>query len=249
MVPLPFEDMPFTGATTVALGGLLIACYAFGRSIAFRRAYTAELESRAARLEQAREADVRAVVAEERTRIARELHDVVAHHVSVMTVQAAAARRTLSRDPERAAEALAAIETIGRGALDEMRRIISVLRDFDETGAGALAPQPGLDDIEELVEHLRGAGLDVTLTVTGERRELSPGIGLTVYRLVQEALTNTIKHGGPATATSRSPTRGRRGDLRRRLRARSIGRIGSCRWPTPRARVAGHAGARRAVRR
>ncbi|MDP9416614.1 MAG: histidine kinase [Actinomycetota bacterium] len=183
LVPLPFEDMPFSGATTVALGGLLVACYAFGRSIAFRRAYTAELESRATRLEQARDADLRAVVAEERTRIARELHDVVAHHVSVMTVQASAARRTLARDPVRTAEALAAIESTGRSALEEMRQIVGVLRaSGEDEGAGELAPQPGVDDLADLVEHVRDAGLDVALVSEGMPRPLPQGVGLSVYR-------------------------------------------------------------------
>jgi signal transduction histidine kinase len=190
-------------ASYVSNLALLTAAWAFGRSIAFRRAYTAQLEERASRLEAEREADLRAVVAEERARIARELHDVVAHHVSVMTVQAAAAQRTLARDVARAQGAMAAVEATGRDALMEMRRMVGVLRGDEspdlQTGS-ALSPQPSIADIPALVDDLRRAGLDVEADLEEPPHPLGAGVDLTVYRIVQEALTNTLKHAGPTRA-------------------------------------------------
>lgn len=198
---IPFIDEDVTLVDVVAVFGAILAAYAFGRSIGFRRAYTAELELRARRLEEARVSDVRAVAAEERTRIARELHDVVAHHVSVMTVQASAARRTLTRNPEAAGAAMEAVEDTGRAALVEMRRIVGVLRaDGEHPDSQGLMPQPGVADLAGLVEQVRDAGLRVDMVVSGEPRPLAPGLDLVVYRVVQEALTNTLKHAGPAGA-------------------------------------------------
>jgi signal transduction histidine kinase len=199
LTALPFVDEPVRAADITAIVAVVLAAYAFGRSIGFRRAYTAELELRADRLERAREADLRAVVAEERSRIARELHDVVAHAVSVMTVQAAAAQRTLDRSPQRAREAMAAVEDTGRLALADMRRIVGVLRS-DAHEPGELAPQPGVADLDDLVGQVCTAGLACELKVVGTPRPLPSGIDLTVYRLVQEALTNTRKHAGPTRA-------------------------------------------------
>ncbi|GAA3204004.1 sensor histidine kinase [Actinocorallia longicatena] len=170
-----------------------------GRSLRLRRSYLAELEDRAARLEKARFADARAARVEERSRIARELHDVVAHHVSVMTVQAGAARRIMAKDPESAREAIETIEQVGRTALSEMRRIVGVLRtdrDVEQPGA-ELAPQPGMEDLAGLIEQIRETGLAVQLDVDGDPRKLSTGVDLAAYRLIQEALTNSLKHAGP----------------------------------------------------
>ncbi|GII61254.1 two-component sensor histidine kinase [Sphaerisporangium krabiense] len=167
-----------------------------GRSVRLRRAYLAELVDRAERLERAREADTRAARAEERSRIARELHDVVAHHVSVMTVQAAAARKVLETRPEAARDALVAIEEMGRTAMREMRGIVGVLRTDGESGE--LAPQPGMVDLPGLVDQMREAGLRAQLWIEGERPVIPPGIDLAAYRLVQEALTNSLRHAGPA---------------------------------------------------
>ncbi|HZB28830.1 MAG TPA: sensor histidine kinase [Streptosporangiaceae bacterium] len=178
---------------------LLIGVWWLGRGLRLRRAYLAELEDRAQRLERVREGDARTARVEERARIARELHDVVAHHVSVMTVQAGAARRILDRDPDSAREAMSTIEGLGRTALSEMRRIVGVLRterDPEHTGR-ELAPQPGLHDVGGLIDRVRETGLMVQLWIEGEPRTLSPGVDLAVYRLVQEALTNTLKHAGP----------------------------------------------------
>ncbi|MFI0408547.1 sensor histidine kinase [Actinomadura sp. 3N508] len=178
---------------------LLIGVWVLGRNLRLRRAYFAELEDRAARLERARGTDARAARIEERSRIARELHDVVAHHVSVMTVQAGAARRIIDRDPGSAREAMSTIEEVGRTALSEMRRIVGVLRtDRDPERAGReLAPQPGLGDLGELLDHVRETGLSVQLWIEGEARPPSPGVDVAAFRLIQEALTNTLKHAGP----------------------------------------------------
>jgi signal transduction histidine kinase len=164
-----------------------------------RRIRAAEAEALAASEAREREDRARLAVAEERTRIARELHDVVAHHVTVMVVQAGAARRSLDSSPEDAREALAAVESVGRTTLEEMRRILGVLRagPDDET----LQPQPGIDRLPALLDQTREAGLPVALTVEGAPRTLPPGIDLTAYRIVQEALTNTLKHAGRASAT------------------------------------------------
>lgn len=176
---------------------LFVGVWCVGRSLRLRRAYLDELEARARRLERAREADSRAARAEERSRIARELHDVVAHHVSVMTVQAGAARRILQRDPEAVLDALTTIEQMGRTALGEMRRLVGVLRTEAEPVRSELSPQPGVHDVSGLVEQLRETGMQVRLWIEGESRALSPGVDLAAFRLVQEALTNTLKHAGP----------------------------------------------------
>ena len=147
---------------------------------------------RALRAEREREVRARAAVAEERARIARELHDVVGHSVSVMTVQASGVRRLLRPEQEREREALLIVERTGREALAEMRRMVGVLRRPEE--APALAPQPSLEHLDRLVEQARDAGLPVELRVQGEAVELPPGVDLTAYRLVQEGLTNAIKH-------------------------------------------------------
>ncbi|WP_336208772.1 sensor histidine kinase [Nonomuraea sp. LPB2021202275-12-8] len=172
---------------------VLVAVWGAGRSLRLRRAYLAELKDRAARLERARAADTRAARAEERSRIARELHDVVAHHVSVMTVQAAAARKVLASDPELAREALSAIESTGRTAMAEMRDIVGVLR---ADARAELGPQPGMRDLPALVEQMREAGLVTSLSAEGTPRPIPAGVDLAAYRLVQEGLTNTLRHAG-----------------------------------------------------
>ena len=187
----------------IGLTSLVTGTFVLGRSLGLGRAYTAQLEQRAADLARSREAELRGVVADERARIARELHDVVAHHVSVMTVQAAAARRQLDLDPERSAEAMAAVETTGRTALAEMRRIVGVLRDPDEAEPAEhpeRSPQPGLAELAALIAQIGEAGLPVLLRVIGEPRPLSAGLDLAAYRIVQEALTNSLRHAGPTTA-------------------------------------------------
>ncbi|MBE1536216.1 sensor histidine kinase [Actinomadura algeriensis] len=195
LVMLPVSTSPMVFLTDCAL---VIGVWMLGRNLRLRRAYFAELESRAARLERARGTDARAARIEERSRIARELHDVVAHHVSVMTVQAGAARRIIDRDAGSARDAMSTIEEVGRTALSEMRRIVGVLRterDMERAG-GELAPQPGLGDLGELLDHVRETGLSVQLWIEGEARTPSPGVDVAAFRLIQEALTNTLKHAG-----------------------------------------------------
>jgi signal transduction histidine kinase len=138
------------------------------------------------------EAQARAAVAEERARIARELHDVVTHHVNLVVLQAMAASGMLDRDPERVREPLQVIERSGREALTEMRRLLGVLR--DEDAERPLTPQPGVEDVDALVGSARDAGLSVGLAVSGTPRRLPAGLALTVYRIVQEALTNAARH-------------------------------------------------------
>ena len=151
-----------------------------------------EAKERANRAEREREERARVAVAEERARIARELHDVVGHSVSVMTVQASGVRRLLRPDQDREREALLVVERTGREALAEMRRMVGVLRRPEE--APALAPQPSLDHLDRLVDQAREAGLPVELLVQGEASQLPAGVDLTAYRLVQEGLTNVVKH-------------------------------------------------------
>jgi signal transduction histidine kinase len=165
-----------------------------GLALGHKLAAAAEAEERAARLEREREERARAAVEEERARIARELHDVVGHSVSVMTVQAGAVRRLLRPEQEREREALLVVEHTGREALAEMRRMVGVLRHPEE--APALAPQPGLEQLARLVAQAREAGLPVELRVEGEPAPLPPGVDLAAYRAVQEGLTNARKHAG-----------------------------------------------------
>ena len=166
--------------------------WATGLGLGFKFREADEAKERAERAERAREEEARRAVAEERARVARELHDIVGHSVSVMTVQAAGARRLLDPDQEREREALLLVEQTGREALAEMRRLVGVLRRPEE--APALAPQPSLEHLDKLVEQARESGLPVQLRVEGEPVELPAGLDLTAYRLVQEGLTNAVKH-------------------------------------------------------
>ncbi|NUR91749.1 MAG: sensor histidine kinase, partial [Nonomuraea sp.] len=187
-------DSPDSPSKRLVVMLLAVAVWGAGRTIRLRRAYLEELKDRAARLERAHAADTRAARAEERSRIARELHDVVAHHVSVMTVQAAAARKVLSADPDLAREALSAIENTGRQAMTEMRNIVGVLR----AGSPAeLGPQPGIGDLPLLVEQMKEAGLPTSLAVEGAPSPVPAGVDLAAYRLIQEGLTNSLRHAGP----------------------------------------------------
>jgi signal transduction histidine kinase len=182
---------------------VFLTAWVLGDRMRTRRAYTTALEERAQRLEQERQAQAKAAVRDERTRIARELHDVVAHNVSVIVVQATAAGRVLDSDdadPAGVREALGTIEATGRAALAELRTVLGVLR-TDDQDDHARTPQPGLAKLPELVQHTRQAGLPVELWIRGERRALPPGVDLSAYRIVQEALTNALKHARPTSAT------------------------------------------------
>jgi len=170
-----------------------VAAWLIGDYLRTRRAYVAQLEERAARLERERDQDRRLAADEERTRIARELHDVVAHDVSVIAIQAGAARAVQATRPEAAAQALGLIETTARETLIELNRLLGVLR----ANNGATAdrrPQPGISQLPGLVEELRAAGLEVDARVEGEARPLSPAVDLSAYRILQEATTNVLKH-------------------------------------------------------
>ena len=158
-------------------------------------------EERAAQLEQEQDDAARQAVIDERQRIARELHDIIAHSVSVMTVQAGAVRRRLTPDQDRERDSLVAVERTGREALAEMRRLVGLLR--EEDAVASYRPQPGMQALEALIANVRDAGLPVELEVEGTSRELSPGVDLAAYRVVQEALTNVLKHAGPARARVR----------------------------------------------
>ena len=191
---------PEWGVVDFAAGGLVfVTAWVLGDRARTRRAYTAALEDRARRLEREREAQSRAAVLDERNRMARELHDVVAHGVSVIVVQATAARRVLASDVDAAREALNSIEATGRTALSELRALLGALRSAGE--GGELRPQPGLAALPELVERTRETGLPVDLRVEGERPPLPPGVDLSSYRIVQEALTNVLKHAPGACTT------------------------------------------------
>jgi signal transduction histidine kinase len=195
-----------------ALSGLvqtelsILATWVLGTWARDRRRQIETAEMRAARLEQEREERDRRAVAEERERIARELHDVVTHHVSVIVIQAGAAERALDRRPADARAAIEAIDQTARQALADMRRMLGILGRATpgavpaEGGDRDLAPMPGLDRLGELIDHVRAAGMPVELSVAGERRPLDPGIELSAYRIVQEALTNALRHapGGRA---------------------------------------------------
>ena len=170
-----------------------------GRRIRIRGDYLRLLQERAVQLEREQAAEARRAVAEERTLIARELHDVVAHQVSLMTVQAGAAKTVVADDPRGALRAMEAVEKAGRQALDELRHLMGVLR--PEAEVDGLGPQPGLADVPRLVEHLREAGLEVSLTMDSFQTDLPVRVDLSAYRIVQEALTNVLKHAGANART------------------------------------------------
>jgi signal transduction histidine kinase len=200
IVAIKIHDSPALGfqqlvSRTVATGLALAA----GLYVYTRHAYVEGLKDRAARAERERELLASQAVAEERVRIARELHDVVAHNVSLMVVQAQAVGAVADDEGQRGA--LDQIAALGRQGLAEMHRMLDVLRPGEEEPEAELEPQPGVADVERLVEHARGAGLEVQLSVEGEARTLPPGVDLSAYRIVQEALTNVVRHAGDARAT------------------------------------------------
>ena len=197
-------------AVQAAMGPRVFADYFFaaligavtwgaGRMVRSRTRLAAELHEATARLAEAGEDEQRLAAVDERRRIAREMHDVVAHSISVMVVQAGGARRILTRDAGRAVEAATRIERTGREALGEMRHLLGMLSDGADRAA--LAPQPTLGEIGELVARARAAGLPAVLDVRGERQPLSAGLDLAAYRIVQEGLTNAMKHAPGAVTT------------------------------------------------
>ena len=168
-----------------------------GRVLQRRQAQSQDLAEHALRLESEREAEVAAALEGERARIARELHDVVGHCVSVMVVQAGVSEAMLDTSPERAREPLQLVQDTGRQAISELTRMLSLLRAPGRDPSDTLQPQPGAAQLPDLVERLAASGLTVQLTAVGDVRVLPPGVDLTVFRIAQEALTNALKHGGP----------------------------------------------------
>ena len=183
----------------VVLSALVVAAGALGVYMRTRRQHVAALQERADQLERERDQQARLATAAERARIAREMHDVVAHNLSVMIALADGARLTAAQDPSKAERAMGAVSSTGREALEEMRRLLGVLRD-DEQADALLAPQPGIAALDGLLEQVRGAGLATRLTRTGTPAPVGPGTQLALYRLVQEALTNTLKHARGASS-------------------------------------------------
>jgi signal transduction histidine kinase len=207
----PFRQ-PFTGVTSTVLAGLtVLLIHLIGSNIALRQVYLSAVEERAERLERERDAAGRAAAALERTRIARELHDVVAHHVSVMVVQAEGAGWAIDDQPEQARTAIATIARTGRSTLVELRRLLGVLRSdsmdgASMDGAGPIAPQPGLADLPALLTGFRGSGLIVELVEDDvpPSQNFPESLQLAAFRIVQEGLTNVLKHSG---ATARATVR------------------------------------------
>jgi signal transduction histidine kinase len=189
------------GPTDVGVPALIVSAWLLGSYVGSRRTYTAELEDKNRLLEQARVELAERAVAEERLRIARELHDVVAHTMSVVAVHAGTGRMVADEDPAAARQALGTIETTTRSALMEMRRMLGVLRGSDSEGPGTLVPAPGLGDLDALVADVVRSGVIVEVRVEGERTNVPAGVDLAAYRIVQEALTNVIKHAGRVRVT------------------------------------------------
>jgi signal transduction histidine kinase len=189
----------FQAPTVISNALLIAAAWLLGHFVGVRRLNVLQLEERTAELEQAREELARRAVVEERLRLARELHDVVAHAMSVIAVQSGVGAHVANTQPKEARRSLAAIEATSRAALEELRRLLEVLRQEDEP-QGDLAPVPGLADLDSLLAEVSKAGLAVKLQVNGTRPPVPAGVDLSAYRIVQEALTNVVKHAGPARA-------------------------------------------------
>jgi signal transduction histidine kinase len=195
----------------IFLSGLIAAALGLGLYTGTRRAYLAELRDRADRLERERDQQAALAVAAERTRIAREMHDIVAHHLTVMITLSEAAIAASASSPERANDVMRSVADTGRRALADTRRLLGVLRQrpsqdpgqgLTQDPGGSLQPVPDLTQLDTLIEQVRSAGLDTTLEIHGQAPDVPAGVQLTVYRLVQEALTNTLKHGGPGARAS-----------------------------------------------
>ncbi|MCM3662463.1 histidine kinase [Georgenia satyanarayanai] len=198
-----FEDLVFIAIIGALLGVVCLFVWAMGLVRRSRLAHTETLAERAARLEIERDQQAQIATAAERSRIAREMHDIVAHSLSVVIAQADGGRYAAAADPEAATRALTTISETGRAALADMRKILGVLRaPGTDAEPETTTPQPIDADLDALVDQVRSSGLDVSLVRVGQARSLPPGLGLTVYRICQEALTNVLKHGGPSASAT-----------------------------------------------
>jgi len=188
----------------LSLGAIVFGIWAFGERRRTRGLYVQQLEERAAQLERDRDREAKLAVSNERTRIAREIHDVVAHGLSIMIVQADGGLYAADASPEQAKKALATIGDTGRASLTEMRKMLGLLKQDaqPELDPNQPRPQPGVSSLPELIDNVRQTGLSVDYQVTGTPRDLPALLGLTAYRIVQEGLTNTLKHAGPGAQTS-----------------------------------------------
>jgi signal transduction histidine kinase len=187
-------------AAVIAGPAVVLMGWFAGENVRARRAYAQGVAERTAEREREREERVRQAATDERVRIARELHDIVAHTMSLIAVRAGAARVVIDQQPDDAREALSIIETTSRRALREMRRLVGVLRQPDDTSDADLEPAPRLADLDDLVRQTDQAGVHVDLEITGHVRPLPPGVDVSAYRIVQEALTNVVRHAGPTNA-------------------------------------------------
>ena len=178
---------------------LFLPIWWFGNTLRKSREQTSQLRERTEQLVREREENARRAVVDERIRIARELHDVLAHHVSVMGIQAGAARQVLKQYPEKALNSLSLIETSSRQAVAELYRLLGLLR--DEKQVEKFTPQPSLQQLEKLVADMQNAGLQVEVKIEGEKREIPEMVDLSAFRIIEEALTNTLKHAGATKAT------------------------------------------------
>ncbi|TQE27899.1 two-component sensor histidine kinase [Streptomyces ipomoeae] len=189
-----FDHRGWTGPEVVALSALSASAAAVGFAVRNRRAYVAAVEERARRAEETREEEARRRVIDERLRIARELHDILAHHIALINVQAAVVDHVLETEPRQARESLAHIRRAARSSLDEVRTTIGLLRRPDAPDEAAYEPSPGLDALPDLIAGFTAAGLIVDQKIAGAPVDLPPAVGLTAYRVVQEALTNASRH-------------------------------------------------------
>jgi signal transduction histidine kinase len=205
VVVASFHTFPNSGAdwwaTALALTGVLISALALGLYVGTRRTLLLQLRDRASQLERERDQQGELAAAAERSRIAREMHDIVAHHLTVMVALSDGAVAASARNPGQAAEAMRTVSATGRQALSDTRRLLGVLRD-DSADGDERRPLPDLTDLDELLHRVRDAGLPVRYEVHGVTPEVPPAVQLTVYRLIQEALTNTMKHAGHGASAS-----------------------------------------------
>jgi signal transduction histidine kinase len=194
-----YGDTMFEGEPLYAAVAVFAAMW-WGEAVRARRAYVAELRDRAERAERTREEEARRRVDEERMRIARELHDVVSHTIGVISVQAGVAAHLLHRRPDKAADSLAAIRQASDEALGELHAMLGVLREGEGRGGAPLSPAPGLDELDALVAQATGAGVEVRVSRLGRPRRLPPAVDLAAYRVVQESLTNVVRHAAASRA-------------------------------------------------